>query len=1024
MLVFFGITSMQSILAQDVFTSNGSGTDYNTAANWTITRDGDNAGTSNYPGETSGSSDGPDIIVIQTGHTLILDAGVSNNVGSITINGTGQLQIATFTITADGDITGNSVTIGTGTLNANADLGNSVNSLSVITCSGASSINVSGDWYVDSFTASSSTVSFSGTGSQSLGSSNTFYIINVIKTGGTLALSAESIQTNRDFLLSGSGGTVDAGSCQITIRRDFIRSNGTFTASSSTLIFDSQAFNSQIQSDTDLAFNNITYSQSTSDDVGLTFYNSGSGNRIFNINGIFRKLGTSNLTLSNGSGTGMAIAYGSSGILQYGITGTVGAVWPLTSGPIEVKITSGTTTFNINTSLTNLTLDGGSFTIGGSGVLTVSGVATLRNNTLTNSGSLTINGTLDMNGGTFSTSGTFSYGGAATLKYSASSPQTTAAEWPAVGTNVPNVVISNTNDITIASSADKTATNLTLSSGELKTAGTLNITGNVTASTGKLGVTDGGTLNVSGTSNKIVASGNLELDNLTISSTAGELNGITVNNALVVSNTSGNVSLTGSVTIADGCTLTVSGSGGLLNLNGKLLSVGSTGTRLEVAGTLKTGGSSFNGFAQYSLSGTVEFSGAISETMYGFSFTNLTLNNTSADGVSVSTGTSPSVSGIFSLTDGVLKTANGTFTITSAPTDISSGSEESYIEGPVNVQTNSTTERVLPVGKNGLWRRIGITPSASTTTTYTAQFFDADPQQVYGSSLGTNVAVVSSLHYWTISGSVAANVRLYWESGADGVGNVSTLLAVRWNGSSWVRSDINNADTGSGSTTSGNVVSYTTFSSFGPFALGSSAGDNSLPVTLSLFKAEPSSGGVSLSWSTQSELENEGFYLYRRAAKQASDWQLLTAALIPGQGNTSEKTDYSYFDRLVKAGQTYEYLLESVSLAGVRVTEKIVEVAVPVPTEYAMLGNYPNPFNPSTRIGFRLPETSDVTLKIYGVQGNLVRELALNQSYEAGDHYLTWDGTDSDGQSVASGMYVYLVSAGSFKQTAKMLLIK
>jgi hypothetical protein len=117
-------------------------------------------------------------------------------------------------------------------------------------------------------------------------------------------------------------------------------------------------------------------------------------------------------------------------------------------------------------------------------------------------------------------------------------------------------------------------------------------------------------------------------------------------------------------------------------------------------------------------------------------------------------------------------------------------------------------------------------------------------------------------------------------------------------------------------------------------------------------------------------------------------------------------------------------MLESISYAGVRVQEKMIEVFVPVPTEYATLGNFPNPFNPSTRIGFRLPETSEISISIYGIQGNLVRELALNQSFEAGEHFIAWDATDNSGQPVASGMYVYLFTAGSFNKTEKMLLLK
>jgi flagellar hook assembly protein FlgD len=102
----------------------------------------------------------------------------------------------------------------------------------------------------------------------------------------------------------------------------------------------------------------------------------------------------------------------------------------------------------------------------------------------------------------------------------------------------------------------------------------------------------------------------------------------------------------------------------------------------------------------------------------------------------------------------------------------------------------------------------------------------------------------------------------------------------------------------------------------------------------------------------------------------------------------------------------------------------VIEVFVPMPTEYATLGNYPNPFNPTTNIAFRLPETSDVSIQIYGIQGNLVRELALNQSFEAGDHFVSWDATDNNGQQVASGMYVYLFTAGNYKKTEKMLLLK
>jgi hypothetical protein len=211
----------------------------------------------------------------------------------------------------------------------------------------------------------------------------------------------------------------------------------------------------------------------------------------------------------------------------------------------------------------------------------------------------------------------------------------------------------------------------------------------------------------------------------------------------------------------------------------------------------------------------------------------------------------------------------------------------------------------------------------------------------------------------------------------------------------------------------------------GYVTFGDAVGDNSLPVSLSSFEAVlVNKGGILLKWITESELQNEGFNIFRRDKKADTDWQLLTLSIIPGQGNTSEKSTYNYSDRTVQAGITYEYMLESVSYAGVRVQEKVIEILVPMPTEYATLGNYPNPFNPTTQIGFRLPESSDVSILIYGIQGNLVRELALNQSFDAGDHFVAWDATDNNGQPVASGMYVYLFTAGKYNKTEKMLLLK
>jgi hypothetical protein len=85
--------------------------------------------------------------------------------------------------------------------------------------------------------------------------------------------------------------------------------------------------------------------------------------------------------------------------------------------------------------------------------------------------------------------------------------------------------------------------------------------------------------------------------------------------------------------------------------------------------------------------------------------------------------------------------------------------------------------------------------------------------------------------------------------------------------------------------------------------------------------------------------------------------------------------------------------------------------------------NYPNPFNPQTTISFTLAGRSHVDLRIYDVNGALVRAL-VNETQAPGAYHVKWDGRDDNGRVVASGVYFYKLTAGSFSQTRKMVLLK
>lgn len=94
-----------------------------------------------------------------------------------------------------------------------------------------------------------------------------------------------------------------------------------------------------------------------------------------------------------------------------------------------------------------------------------------------------------------------------------------------------------------------------------------------------------------------------------------------------------------------------------------------------------------------------------------------------------------------------------------------------------------------------------------------------------------------------------------------------------------------------------------------------------------------------------------------------------------------------------------------------------------VPLEFDLSQNYPNPFNPSTTIEYTLPSTTNVTLRVYNLLGQEVT-LLVDGKLNAGKHRLTWDGRNTQGMSVSTGVYLYRLVAGSRVETRKMLLLK
>ncbi len=92
-------------------------------------------------------------------------------------------------------------------------------------------------------------------------------------------------------------------------------------------------------------------------------------------------------------------------------------------------------------------------------------------------------------------------------------------------------------------------------------------------------------------------------------------------------------------------------------------------------------------------------------------------------------------------------------------------------------------------------------------------------------------------------------------------------------------------------------------------------------------------------------------------------------------------------------------------------------------TKYVLAQNFPNPFNPTTRIQFSVPATENVSLKVYDVLGNEIATL-INEEKASGTYNVVWNGADNFGRKVTSGIYFYQLKTPNYSETRKMIMMK
>lgn len=382
---------------------------------------------------------------------------------------------------------------------------------------------------------------------------------------------------------------------------------------------------------------------------------------------------------------------------------------------------------------------------------------------------------------------------------------------------------------------------------------------------------------------------------------------------------------------------------------------------------------------------SVLFVGSNTQTISGVStstFQNLTISNSSSAGVICSAPIH--VTGSLTLNNGLLNTDNTNILTLESTAGSSSGSNSSYVNGPM--EKAGTTAFVFPLGKGGRWARLGIgAPSASTT--FKAEYFNTafTNSTSVASSPTPALNNVSKNEYWQldqIAGSGNAQVTLYWENATfSGIDDCSAadLRVAHWNAGSSVWENNNDAVITTGACTGATPGSVTTslqVSSFSPFTFGSlSPGFNPLPIELLNYQATlDKNGNVLNEWTTASEKNNDYFTI----EKSQDGITFEKVGTVKGSGTTSKLHSYNLLDHQVAFGETY-YRLKQTDFNQNVSYSKLISVFKKGHSDFTI---FPNPNNgDNLLVKFEGTANETYELTIYTSIG----KMALNKQIDLGN---------------------------------------
>jgi hypothetical protein len=388
----------------------------------------------------------------------------------------------------------------------------------------------------------------------------------------------------------------------------------------------------------------------------------------------------------------------------------------------------------------------------------------------------------------------------------------------------------------------------------------------------------------------------------------------------------------------------------------------------------------------------------------------------------VTLGASTTVTGTLTLTSGKLTTTAVHLLTLGSSTTVSGGSASSFINGPLAQSwTTATATKTYPLGKGATYRPLIVALTTPASPTLSAEVFNANAD---GSSALNAISIVRYYQTSLISGSAVSGGTVKITYGADdGVSDFAQLVVAQC-------TTVNGTylSLGGSAADASSITSETAYNpGLGDFLLIGSTGANPLPVELTSFTALPGKNNVELAWATATEVNNYGFDIERKTANSqqltANNQSLINnwtkVGFVDGHGTTNAPQSYSFTDASARVGK-YSYRLKQIDHNGNFVYSQTVEATVSImPGTIWLDNNYPNPFNPSTKISFVLGTKGHATLKVYSLLGQEVATLADGEFNDGEIQTFTFDAS-----KYSSGIYYYQLKSGNGTQIKKMMLLK